>query len=77
MVRTFITLEYLFNTSEDEARIFITLDRPPKAGEGIVVLIKYNTLMGVVLGISYQMGIPPKPLDVIVVSIISARGDHC
>ena len=77
MVRTFITLEEIFSSYEAEARMFITLDITPKAGEGIAVLIKYNTPMGFVPGISCPMGIPPKPPDVVVVSIISARGDHC
>ena len=76
MVRTFITLEELFGTSEAEVRMFITLDGTPEAGEGITVLIKYNTPMGVVPGISCPMGIPPKPLDMVVVSIILACGDH-
>ena len=77
MVRTFITLEDISGASEAEARMFITLDGPPKVGDGIVVLIKYNTPMGVVTGISCPMGIPPKPPDVVIVSIISASGDHC
>ena len=76
MIRTFITLEEIFGASEVEERMFITLYGPPKAGEGIIVLIKYNTPMGVVPIISCPMGIPPKPPDVVVVSIISARGDH-
>ena len=77
MVRTFITLEEIFSTSEAEARIFITLDGPPEVVEGIVVLIEYNTPMGAVPGISYPMGIPPKPPDVVIVSIILAHGNHC
>ena len=76
MVRMFITLEEIFGASVVEARKFITLDGPPQAVEGIVVLIKYNTPMGVVHGISYPMGIPPKPPDVVVVSIISTHGDY-
>ena len=76
MVRTFITLEDLFGSSEAEARMFITLDGPPEAVEGIVVLIKYNTPMGDMPGIYCPMGIPQKPLDVVVFSIISTHGDH-
>ena len=45
MVRMFITLEEIFGTGEAEARMFITLDGPPEAIEGIVVVIKYNTPM--------------------------------
>ena len=48
MVRTFITLKDIFCTSEAKERMFIILDGPPKAGEGIVVLINYNTLVLVV-----------------------------
>ena len=76
MVRMFITLEEIFDTSETEERMFITLDGTPEAVEGIAVLIKYNTPMGVVPGISCPMGIPPKPLDMVSVSIISSHGDH-
>ena len=76
MVRTFITLEEIFNSSEAKERMFITLDGPLEAVEGIAILIKYNTPMGVVHGISYPMGIPPKPLDVVVSFIISTHGDH-
>ena len=76
MVRTFITLEEIFGASVVEARMFITLDGPPQAVEGIVVLIKYNTPMGVVPVISCPMGIPPKPPKVAAVSIISTCGDH-
>ena len=77
MVRTFITLEEIFNASEVKERMFNTLYGHHKAIEGIVVLIKYNTPIGVVPGISCPMGIPPKPLDVVVVSINSVCGDHC
>ena len=77
MVRMFITLEYLFISSEAEARMFITSDGPHEAVEGIVVLIKYNTPMGVMYGIFCLTGIPPKLVDMVFVSIISARGDHC
>ena len=52
MVRTFITLEEIFCASEAEARIFITLNGPLEVVEGIVVLIKYNTPMGAMPGIS-------------------------
>ena len=77
MVRTFITLEEIFGTSEVDERMFITLDGPPMVGEGIVVLIKYNIPMGSVPRISCPiMGIPPKPPYVVIVSIISAHGDH-
>ena len=57
MVRMFITLEEIFFANEAEARMFITLDGPPEAGEGIAVLIKYNTPMGVVPGFFCPMGI--------------------
>ena len=77
IVRTFITLEKPFDANKVMVRMFITLDGPPGAGEGIVFLINYNTPADVVPGISYPMGIPPKPQDVVVVSIISSRGDHC
>ena len=77
MVRTFITLEETFGTNEVRKRIFITLDGPPEALEGIVVLIKYNTPMGVVPVISCPMGIPPKPPNLVAISIISTRGDRC
>ena len=76
MVRTFIALEDIFNASEAEARMFITLYGPPDVVEGIAVVIKYNTPMGAVPRIYCPMGIPPKPPDVVVVSIISAHGDH-
>ena len=77
MVRMFIKLDNPFDACEFMEIIFITLDGTPGAGEGIVVLINYNTPAGAVSGISCPMGIPPKPLDIVVVSIISARGDHC
>ena len=77
MVRMFITLEDIFGASEVEERMFITLDGPPDAGEDVVVIIKYNTPMGVVPRISCPMGIYRKPLYVVAVSIISTRGDHC
>ena len=76
MVRTFITLEEILCASEAKARIFITLNGPLEVVEGIVVLIKYNTPMGVVPGISYPMGIHPKHPDMVIVSIILAHGDH-
>ena len=77
MERKFISLEYPFDTSEIRARMFITLDGPPGDGEGIAVLIKYNTPVGVAPAISCPMGIPPKPPDVVVVSTTSPHGDHC
>ena len=40
MVRMFITLEEIFDTSETEERMFITLDGTPEVVDGIVVLIK-------------------------------------
>ena len=76
MVRTFITLEEIFGASEADEMMFITLVGPPDDGEGISILLKYNTPMGVVPRISCPMGIPPKPLDVVAVSIISACDDH-
>ena len=77
MVMMFITLEKFSDTSKVDVRMFITLEIPSDAGEGNVVLIKCNTTAEAVPGISCPMGIPPKPSDVVVVSIISARGDHC
>ena len=35
-----ITLEKCSNTSKVEVRMFITLERPSEAGEGIAILIK-------------------------------------
>ena len=75
-VNMFITLEKCSNTSKFDVRMFITLERPYEAGEGIVFLIKCNTLMEAVPRISCPMGITSKPLDVVVVSIIIACGIH-
>ena len=76
IVRIFITLEKASCASEVMARMFITLDGPSRAGEGIAVLINYSTPMSSVHGISYPIGIPPKPLEVVVSFSISAHGDH-
>ena len=75
-VKMFITLEKCSNTSKFDVRMFITLERPSKACEGIFVLIKCNTLAKVVPGISCPMGIPPKPSDVVAVSIITTCSIH-
>ena len=76
MVRMLITLEKPFGASDVMERMFITLDGPLEASEGISFLIKYNTPMGAVPGISYLMGIPLKSLDMVAISIILACGDH-
>ena len=75
-VGTFIVLEKPSSISEVVARTFITLDGPPEASEGITVLIEGHTPTEAVSGISYQMGIPPKPPNRVMVSIILACGDH-
>ena len=72
----FITLEKHSGVSEVMVRMFITLDGPPRVGEGIVVLINYKTPTGVVHEISCPMGIPPKTSNVFIVFIILAHGDH-
>ena len=77
MVTKFITFEEVFGASEADEMMFITLVGPPDDGEGISILLKYNTPMGVVPRISRPMGIPPKPPHIVVVSIISTCGDHC
>ena len=77
MVRTFITLENHSNTSEVMERMFITLDGAPGDGEGIAILINYNTPMGVMTGISYPIGIPTEPPDMVNISIISTCCDYC
>ena len=76
-VRTFIALDKIPDTSEGKGRMFITLYGPSKVGEVILVIIECNTLVEVVPGISCPVGIPPKPPNVVIVSIILARGDHC
>ena len=76
-VGMFIVLEKPSSTSKVMERMFITLDGPPKAGEGITVLIEGHTPTGTIPGISCPMSIPPKPPDRFVVSIILAHGDHC
>ena len=77
MVRTFITLEEIFGSSEDEARMFITLDGPPEAGESVAILIDYNTYRGAVHGLSCPISITPKPPNRVATSITSTRSDHC
>ena len=57
--------------------MFITLDGPVEAREGIAIIIECDTLAEVVPGIACRVGIPPKPPEMFVVSIISACGDHC
>ena len=76
-VGMFIVLEKPSSASKVMERMFITLDGPPEAGEGITVLLESHTLTGTVPGISYPMSIPPKPPNRVMVSIISAHGDHC
>ena len=76
-VGTFIVLENPSSANEAMERMFITLDGPPRDGEGITVLIDGHTPPGAMPGISCPMSIPPKPPERVVVSIISTRGDHC
>ena len=75
-VGMFIALERISGPSKVDARMFITLDGPAKAHEGIAVIIECDALTEAVLGISYPAGIPPKPPEVVAISIISARGEH-
>ena len=76
-VNMFITLEKCSNTSKFDLRMFITLERPFESCEGIVFLIECNTPTEAVPGISCPMGIPSKPPNVVVVSIIIACSIHC
>ena len=76
-VGMFIVLEKPSIASKVMERMFITLDGPPEAGEGITILIESHTPVGTVPGISYPMSITPKPPDRVAISIISAHGDRC
>ena len=76
-VKMFITLEKCSNTSKVDVRMFITLEIPSEVGEGIVVLIKCNTLAEAVPRVSSQMGILPNPPYMVVVSIITMCSIHC
>ena len=76
-VGMFIVLEKPSSASKVMERMFITLDGPPKVGEGITILIESHTLAGTATGISCPMSITPKPPDRVAVSIISAHGDRC
>ena len=75
-VGMFIVLEKPSSASKVMERMFITLDGPPEAGEGITILIESHTLVGTVPGISCPMSITPKPPDRVAVSIIPQCGDH-
>ena len=77
MVGTFFVLEYPSNIIEVMTRKFIALDGPPKAGEGITIIIEGCTHVETVSRISCPMRIPPKPPDVIAAPKSLARGDHC
>ena len=76
MVGTFIVLENPSNVIKVMTRTFIALDGPPKAGEGITVIIEGCALTEAIPGISCPMGNPPKPPDVVASSKAPARGDH-
>ena len=76
-VGMFIVLEKPSSASKVMERTFITLNGPPKPGEGIIVLIEGHTPTGTVPRSSCPMIIPPKPPDRVAVSIISACRDHC
>ena len=77
MARTFIKVEEISSASKVKARMFITLDGPPEAGESVAILIDYNTYRGAVHGISCPISIPPKPPDRVAASITSTCSDHC
>ena len=75
-IGTFIVLDNPSGVSEVMVRMLIALDGPPEAGEGIIVLIEGHTPAEAVPGISFPMGIPPKPPDRVTVSIVSVHGEH-
>ena len=75
-VGMFIVLEKPSCVNKVMDRMFITLDGPLQAGEGITILIEGHTLARTVPGISCSMSIPPKPPDWVMVSIFSKHGDN-
>ena len=77
MVGMFIVLENPSSVIGVMTRTFISLGGPPKASEGIIVIIKGFTPAKTVSGISYLMGVPPNSPDKVVVSTIAACVDHC
>ena len=77
MVRMFIVLEKPFNVIGVMTRMFIALDGPPKAGEGITIIIKGCTPARTIPGISCPTDVPPKPAYLVAVSVISTCGDRC
>ena len=73
---TFIVLEYTSGISKVVIGTFIVLDGPTKAIEGIIVLIEGHTPVGIVLGFSCPMDVPPKPPDMVAASKASIHDDH-
>ena len=73
MVGAFIVLEKHFSVIRVMTRTFIKLDGPPKAGEGITIIIKGCTPAETVSGISCPMGVPPNPPNKVAVSTIATH----
>ena len=76
-VEMFIPLEGFLGTSEVDGGMFITLERPPEAGKDNNVLIKHNIPVATTPGVSYQMGILPKPLDGSLDTTVVVFSIHC
>ena len=77
MVGMLIVLENPSSVIEVMTRTFIALDGPPKASEGISVIVKGYTPTRTVPKISCPVNVPPKPLDLVAVCVISVHGDYC
>ena len=69
-VGTFIAVEYFFDISMVNTRMFVIVDGPPSFGERTTVIIEYHTLGKVIPRILCLMEIPPNPL-------LGKRADPC
>ena len=76
MVKTFIELEMFSSVIKVMTNMFIALDGPTDAGEGIIVFTKGHTHAGIVPGFSCPMDVPPKPPNIIDASKSLVHDDH-
>ena len=76
MVETFISLEMFSSIIKVNTKTFIALDGPADAGEGIIVLTKGHTPVGIIPAFSCPMDVPRKPPDVVTTSKALVHDDY-
>ena len=65
MVHTFIALEMFYSVIKVKKNMFITLDGPADAGEGIIFLTEGHTPTGIIPGFSCPMDVPQNPPNIV------------